>query len=121
MRRCCDAWFAFAVALTARLVVVLWAHATFPAAEDGHYYDTLARRLAEGHGYTWLWPDGAVTYAAHYPVGYPALVALAYSAFGASAGIAMTLNAVLGAAAAYGAHRLIDGEGVPRWRPFAAG
>ena len=116
-----DALVAFGVALLARLAVVAWAHGRFPAVEDGHYYDVLARRLAAGQGYTWQWPEGAVTYAAHYPVGYPALLAVAYAAFGASAGVAMTVNALLGAAAAYGAHRIVDGEDVPRWRPLAAG
>ncbi|HEY3822658.1 MAG TPA: glycosyltransferase family 39 protein [Polyangiaceae bacterium] len=116
-----DAALALGVALLARLAVVAWAHGRFPAVEDGHYYDVLARRLATGQGYTWLWPDGAVTYAAHYPVGYPAMLALAYAAVGASAGAAMTVNAVVGALAAYGAHRLVDGPGVPRWRPLAAG
>jgi len=112
---------AFGVALLARLAVVAWAYGRFPAVEDGHYYDVLARRLAAGQGYTWLWPDGAVTYAAHYPVGYPAMLALAYAVFGASAAAAMTVNALVGAGAAYGAHRIVDGEGVPRWRPLAAG
>jgi hypothetical protein len=116
-----DALAAFAVALVARLAVVAWAHGRFPAVEDGHYYDVLARRLAEGHGYTWLWPDGAVTYAAHYPVGYPSLLALAYGALGASAGVAMLVNAIVGALAAWGAHAMVDGEGVARWRPLAAG
>jgi hypothetical protein len=109
------------VALAARLAVVAWAHARFPAVEDGHYYDVLAGRLASGYGYTWAWPDGAVTYAAHYPVGYPAMLALAYALFGASAGVAMGLNAVVGSAAAWAAHRIVDGEGVARWRPLAAG
>jgi 4-amino-4-deoxy-L-arabinose transferase-like glycosyltransferase len=116
-----DAFLAFAVALVARLAVVAWGRTRFPAAEDGHYYDVLAQRLAAGQGYTWLWPDGAVTYAAHYPVGYPAMLAPAYAVFGASAGVAMTLNALIGAASAYGAHRIVDEESVSRWRPLAAG
>jgi hypothetical protein len=116
-----DALVVLVVAVAARMAVVAWAHARFPAVEDGHYYDVLARRLAAGAGYTWLWPDGAVTYAAHYPVGYPAMLALAYVALGASVGVAMAVNAVVGAAAAYAAHRLVDGEGVARWRPLAAG
>jgi hypothetical protein len=120
-RRFWDAVGVLAVALSARIAMIAWAHARFPAVEDGHYYDALARRLAAGAGYTWLWPDGAVTYAAHYPVGYPAMLALAYVALGASAGAAMAVNAVVGVAAAYGAHRLVDGEGVARWRPLAAG
>ena len=65
------------VALVARLAVVAWAGGRFPASGDGFYYDVLARRLAHGDGYTWLWPDGAVTNVAHYPVGYPAILAAA--------------------------------------------
>jgi hypothetical protein len=103
-----DAWIAFGVALVVRLVVVVWAHSRFPAAGDGHYYDILARRLASGLGYTWLWPDGAVTYVAHYPVGYPGLLAAGYALFGASAAVAMTINALLGAASAFAMHRLVD-------------
>jgi 4-amino-4-deoxy-L-arabinose transferase-like glycosyltransferase len=119
--RRCDALVVVLVAMLARLAVVFWARERFPAAGDGFYYDALARRLAEGAGYTWLWPDGAVTYAAHYPVGYPALLAAAYSVFGGSVRVAMTLNALFGAASAYCAHRLVDGQGVARWRPLAAG
>jgi hypothetical protein len=111
----------FALALLVRLAFVVWAHTHFPPTDDAHYYDVLARRLASGAGYTWLWPDGAVTYAAHYPVGYPALLALVYLGFGATPAVAMTLNALVTAAGAYGAHKLVDGEGVARWRPFAAG
>ena len=62
-----------------------------------------------------------MTYAAHYPVGYPALLAVAYAIAGHSAGVAMVVNAVVGALAAWGAHAMVDGEGVPRWRPLAAG
>jgi 4-amino-4-deoxy-L-arabinose transferase-like glycosyltransferase len=116
-----DALVAFGVALVARLAVVAWADGRFPAVADGYYYDVLARRLAAGQGYTWLWPDGAVTYAAHYPVGYPAMLAAVYAVLGASVGAAMAVNALVGAVAAYGAHRLVDGEGVARWRPLAAG
>jgi hypothetical protein len=116
-----DAALVFGAALAVRLGVVAWAHARFPPAEDGHYYDVLAQRLASGAGYTWLWPDGAVTYAAHYPVGYPALLAALYALFGVSAAAGMTLNAALGAASAYGVHRLVDDGGSARWRPAAAG
>jgi hypothetical protein len=120
-RRSRDVAGVFAAGLTARLAVVAWAAARFPPVEDGHYYDLLARRLASGQGYTWLWPDGAVTYAAHYPVGYPALIGAAYALFGAGAVVAMVVNAVVGAAACLGVHRLVDGPGVARWRPLAAG
>lgn len=116
-----DALAIFLVALAARVAVAVWACTRFPAVEDGHYYDVLARRIASGAGYTWLWPDGAVTYVAHYPVGYPAMLAAGYALFGATAGVALALNAVLGSASAYAAHRLADGPLVARWRPVAAG
>ena len=116
-----DARWVFALSLIARALFVAWARSRFPAVEDGHYYDTFARRLASGAGYTWPWPDGTVTYAALYPVGYPALLALGYAVFGASGGVAMSINALLGAASAYGAHRLVDRSGGGRWRAIAAG
>jgi len=70
------------VALAARVIALAWAHDRFPPAADGFYYHTIATRLAGGFGSTWLWPDGAVTYAAHYPIGYPALLALPYRVLG---------------------------------------
>jgi hypothetical protein len=120
-RRRRDLLAVLAVALAARLAVVAWAWSRFPPVEDGHYYDVLARRLAQGLGYTWLWPDGAVTYAAHYPVGYPALVAIAYLVFGAVPGIAMLLNAAIGSGAACGAWWLASEGATSRWRPLGAG
>jgi len=90
-----------------RLLVVLWAKDRFPPADDGSFYHVVAQRIAHGQGYTWLWPDGAVTYAAHYPVGYPALLGLAYAAFGSQPVVAMLVNAVLGAVAAFAAHRSV--------------
>ncbi len=116
-----DARWVFALALLVRVAFVAWAHGHFPAVEDGHYYDTIARRVASGGGYTWVWPDGAVTYAAHYPVGYPALLALAYVLFGVSGGVAMSVNALFGAASAYAAHRLVTYSGGARWSATAVG
>jgi len=104
----------FGAALAARLAVVAWAATRFPPSADGTYYERLARRLAEGHGYTWLWPDGAVTHAAHYPVGYPALVALGYLVFGAKPAVAMLLNAVVGAAGALAAWSIVVRAAGPR-------
>ena len=101
-----DAGWVFAVALCARLAVVVWARSTFPPAADGQYYHVLATRLARGLGYTWAWPDGAVTAAAHYPVGYPALLAPLYALFAPSPTVAMALGAVLGALGAAAASRL---------------
>jgi 4-amino-4-deoxy-L-arabinose transferase-like glycosyltransferase len=95
------------VALAVRLAVVAWAAGAIPPTADGAYYDVVARRIAQGQGYTWLWPDGAVTYAAHYPVGYPALVGLGYALFGARPVVAMILNALVGTAGAVAAHDLL--------------
>jgi 4-amino-4-deoxy-L-arabinose transferase-like glycosyltransferase len=115
-----DAWAAFGLGLVARLAVVAWARGRFPATQDGWYYDVLARRLASGAGYTWLWDNGTVTYAAHYPVGYPALLGALYRLFGATDTVAMTAGALFGAAAAYATHRAMDVPGSPRWSPAGA-
>jgi len=93
-----------AVALAARLAMVAWAGTRFPAAHDGVRYDALAARLAAGLGYTWAWPDGTVTTVAHYPVGYPAVLALAYRCFGHSVVVAGVENALFGALAACAAY-----------------
>jgi hypothetical protein len=117
----------FVVALAARLAVVAWARGRFPAVDDGTYYDVLARRLASGAGYTWLWPDGAVTYVAHYPVGYPAMVALAYRLLGAAPASAMIANALVGSLGAVAVFDFLERWRRERaadrgaWRPLAAG
>jgi len=106
----------FAVALAGRLAVVAWAASRFPPAGDGTYYEALGRRIADGLGATWAWPDGVVTYAAHYPVGYPALVAGAYLlAGGAKAWAPMLVNAALGAAGAAAVYALLERAVAPRW------
>jgi hypothetical protein len=94
------------VAFVARAAVVLWASGRFPPAADGVYYHAIAVRVAQGLGSTWLWPDGKVTYAAHYPVGYPALLSLGYRLAGASPDAGAWVNALLGTAAAVAIHRL---------------
>ncbi len=109
-----------AAALAARLVVALWAAGRFPPAADGTYYHAIAKRVAEGEGYTWVWPDGVVTYAAHYPIGYPAILGALYAVFGAKPVVAMVVNAVLGALGAFAIHRLAWPMMTPR-RAFAAG
>jgi hypothetical protein len=106
-----DARWVTALALEVRLAVVIWAATRFPPTADGTYYQRIAERIAKGLGYTWLWPDGAVTYAAHYPVGYPGAVGAIYALVGPHPWAAMVLNAVLGAAAAYAAHRLAARSG----------
>lgn len=90
------AWL-FGLALGLRLLVVAFAAGRFPPADDGSFYHTVATRIAAGAGYTWAWPDGAVTYAAHYPVGYPALLGVVYWLLGPSPRSAMLLNALFGA------------------------
>lgn len=101
----------FAAALAARLAVVIWAAGRFPPAGDGIYYQKIAERIGMGLGYTWLWPDGAVTYAAHYPVGYPAIVGAVYAITGPTLTVAMVINAVIGALAAAAVHHLAGRAG----------
>ena len=97
------AWL-FSLALALRLLVVAFAHDRFPPADDGGFYHAVAIRIAQGAGYTWAWPDGVVTYAAHYPVGYPALLGATYALLGATPLSAMLLNALLGALLVVGVH-----------------
>lgn len=96
-----DAVAVTTVALAARLGVVAWAATRIPPTADGAYYHLLATRIAGGQGYTWLWPDGVVTPAAHYPVGYPGLIAGAYAVLGAAPVVAMIVNALIGTAGAW--------------------
>lgn len=107
MKRARPLLVVLAVALVARIAVVVWAAGRIPAAADGTYYHTLAMRLAAGDGYTWRWPDGVVTYAAHYPVGYPALAALGYATLGAHPVSAMIVNLLVGTAGAVAVYDLL--------------
>ena len=103
----------FIVALAVRAAITVWAHDRFPPAADGVFYERFADRLAHGLGYTTAWPDGVVTYAAHYPVGYPVLLSVVYRLFGRSMAAAMGLNALIGAMAAACAHRIALRETPP--------
>lgn len=116
-----DAWLVVAVALGVRLLVVAYAFERFPPADDGAFYHVVAQRIARGEGYTWLWPDGAVTYAAHYPVGYPALLGLGYALFGAAPGVAMLLNALIGGAGSLAVFQLARRTASRRAALVAAG
>ncbi len=98
-------WVAL-LGLLVRVAVVAWAWGRVPPGADGKFYHVVAERIANGHGYTWLWPDGVVTYAAHYPIGYPALVGAAYALFEAKAEVAMLLNALVGSVAVLATHRV---------------
>lgn len=115
-----DALVLGAAGLGLRLAAVFWGAPRFPPAADGTFYDTVARRIAAGDGYTWLWPDGAVTYAAHYPVGYPALIGALYAVFGASPAVAMLFNAVLGTAAVVATYWLGAEFAARRWACLGA-
>lgn len=106
-----DAWFPFFVGVLVRVLTVFWGGTRFPPVEDGRFYHVLARRIADGQGYTWLWPDGVVTPVAHYPVGYPALIAGMYRVLGPHAWAAMALNAVLGSLAVIAVHRIARSVG----------
>lgn len=118
--RVADGLFAAVLALGLRLAVVAYGAQRFPPADDGVFYEVVARRILEGHGYTWLWPDGAVTYAAHYPVGYPALMAVSYGLAGATPAAAMVMNAVFGAVATFAVHQLAAHVATRRGALFAA-
>lgn len=109
-----DSWVVFVAAFVVRAAVAVWAASRFPPTADGTFYHRIAERMAQGHGYTWLWPDGVVTYAGHYPVGYPVLVALGYALVGAHPGVAMALNALIGSLAAVAVHRLSLRATTPR-------
>jgi 4-amino-4-deoxy-L-arabinose transferase-like glycosyltransferase len=97
------AWL-FGLALGLRLLVVAFAASRFAPADDGSFYHAVAQRIARGEGYTWAWPNGVVTYAAHYPVGYPALLGGAYALLGPRPVSAMLVNAVVGGLLVVGVH-----------------
>ena len=94
------------VALLLRVALAFWAASRFPPTGDGQYYHIVAGRIAQGLGYTWLWPDGAVTYAAHYPIGYPGIVGGLYALVGVTALGPMLLNAVAGTSIVWSVHRI---------------
>jgi hypothetical protein len=124
-----DAVIATCVGLVLRLAAVAWAGGgSMPG--DAFFYRKLAGRLAEGHGYTWLWDDGAVTPAAHYPIGFPALLSIfdrACTLFGAAPGDALrhpwaaqAFAAVLSAAAIPVVHALVARSTSSRRTPAVA-
>ena len=116
-----DRLVVLAIAALVRALVIAWGATKFPAAADGTYYNRIAERIASGNGYTWVWPDGAVTFAAHYPIGYPALIAPFYALFGAHAFLAMMVNALFGVAASVAAYDLARASGWGKRAGFFAG
>ncbi len=115
-----ETWLLTALALLLRLAIAGWASSRFPPADDGRFYHVVAQRIAQGAGYTWLWPDGAVTYAAHYPIGYPALLGAAYWLVSSTPLVAMSVNAALGALAVLATHRLLYPDAGSRLARFGA-
>ncbi|MBK8258569.1 MAG: glycosyltransferase family 39 protein [Polyangiaceae bacterium] len=103
-----------AAAFAVRAAIVLWASSRIGPTADGTFYNVIGARIAQGLGYTWLWPDGAVTNAGHYPIGYPALVGLAYTLLGTHPSSAMWANAALGTSAAFAAFRAGEQAGGER-------
>ncbi len=101
-----ESWLFALIALFIRASIVRWALPRISPVADGAFYQTVAERISQGLGYTWLWPDGVVTYAAHYPVGYPAMVGALYALFGAKQAVAMSFNALLGALSVFALHRI---------------
>src|SRR5262245_28919885 len=90
----------FALALAPRLyVAIAWAR---EPVWDGHYYDIGARSIAAGLGYVGT-SGGAWC---HYPVGYSALLGLAYAIAGTGAYVGTVLNALVGALLAVLVYRL---------------
>lgn len=89
-----------------RLLLVLLFGGDVPPADDGAFYQVVAERIANGEGYTWRWPDGVVTFAAHYPVGYAGLLGGAYALFGPSPQVGMLVNALLEGLAVLATHRV---------------
>jgi len=76
---------------------------------DGHYYDSGARRIAQGLGYSSdIMVEGTTTWNpwCHYPVGYSGFLAGLYSVFGESQHVAPLANAALGALIVMLTHRI---------------
>jgi hypothetical protein len=108
------------LALLVRLVVVavlqpepVW---------DGRYFDALARHLADGDGYVVAaeGADGGLRPTAHYPIGFPALLAAAYRIFGDRVGVAFALQAMLGASLVAVVHTMVSRAGSSRAARLAA-
>jgi len=114
-----DTLWLLVATLLVRLAVIVWGASRFPPAADGQFYQVVASRIGQGLGYTWLWPDGIVTYAAHYPVGYPAILGGLYSVFGAKPWLAMVLNGLAGVVTTLCVHRLAIATGSRRSAFFA--
>ena len=97
-----------AMSLIPRLYAALaWARAPV---WDGHYYDSSARRIVQGLGYSYeIVTEEGITLTkpySHYPVGYSGFLAGLYAVFGDGQYVATIANAFLGAVAVVLVHRI---------------
>lgn len=95
-----------AAALGANGAAAALAAGRFAPVADGVYYQAIARRVAAGEGYTWVFPGGETFHAGHYPVGYPAALGALQALFGPSPAVAAGLAAGLGVLGALAARAL---------------
>lgn len=108
--------------LLAALVVLLvyavlaWFARDLPVVNDGRQYMGGARALHQGLGYVAIWSPEHVTPTAHFPVGYPLLIALLMTVFGEQTLAAIALAALGAAAMAACATALAEHVGVPTKR-----
>ena len=98
---------AAAVALLPRLfVAIAWAR---EPVWDGHYYHAGAERIAEGLGYSedvMIGGHAVWKPVTHYPVGYSAILAIAYKLAGSGLVVAPLFNVLIGSALVVVVHRL---------------
>ena len=102
-----EAWQLALVALVVRLALVALVQPE--PVWDGRYFDALARHLARGEGYV-IASEGAgdsLRPTAHYPVGFPSLLAITYRAFGDTVGAAFLLQSVIGASLVLLVHAIV--------------
>jgi 4-amino-4-deoxy-L-arabinose transferase-like glycosyltransferase len=103
----------FIVIAIAFLLRVLWSLLVpIDPVSDSAMYDTFARRIAAGHGYSY--PDG--TFTAYWPVGPSALYGFIYWLFGPSYLGVLGLNVCLGTALVAAVYLLAERE----WNTRAA-
>ena len=109
-------------ALVTLVTFALWHPVPVGSSQDDGLYVILAKSLATGQGYRFInFPDAPP--AVHYPPGYPALIALQWTAwprFPANAYLFAVTNLVLLGVAAAATLRLLRGLGVPAAAAFVA-
>jgi 4-amino-4-deoxy-L-arabinose transferase-like glycosyltransferase len=106
----------FLVIAIAFLLRVIWALLVpIDPVSDSAMYDTFARRIAAGHGYSY--PDGTLT--AYWPVGPSALYASIYWLFGPSYVGAVGLNVCMGTALVAAVYLLAEREWNSRTAVYA--